>query len=144
MKTFRLFIAAIILLFLAVGIAGAQGKKTTETYSWPVPLYYVTCTNENIVGEESCVVTVWDGKYQCRYEGNYTGESGKSYTWSAFEMRSYKEGKASNETYIVKMILKCEGVPIAYSSFKSHVTINANGEVTVERAKGLAWEWICK
>ena len=143
MKTIRLFFATVVMLLLAVGISSGQSKKTTQTYSWPYA-GPAPCANENIVGEESCVVTIWDGKYQCKYEGTYTGSaSGKCYTMSAFEIESYKAGKASNDTYVFKSILKCDGVPIAFGHFKSHVTINANGELTVEREKGGYWEWIC-
>lgn len=143
MKTFRILLTAFVLLCMAVGNSNAQDKKTTETYSW---LWEGNgpCANEVIVGEESCVIITWDGKLQCRYEGTYTGRSsGKTYTMSAFENGSYKGGKASNETFIFKSVLKCEGVPIAFGSYKFHITINANGEITTEKEKGAWWEWIC-
>jgi len=145
MKTIRLFFAAMMVLLVAVGISDAKDKKTTEKWNWPWNDFN-PCANEIIVGEESCVVIYWDGKYQCRYEGTYAGQtSGKSYSWSAFEILSYTNGKASNETYIVKMVLKCEGVPIATCNYKYHITINPNGIVTVEKEKGTEpWVWICK
>jgi hypothetical protein len=62
---------------------------------------------------------------------------------SASEIGTAKGGKASNETFILKGVLKCEGVPIAICNFKFHITTNANGEITVEREKGGYWEWIC-
>ena len=62
---------------------------------------------------------------------------------SAFENGSDKGGKASNQTFIFKGVLKCEGVPIAIGSYNFHITINANGEITAEKEKGAYWEWIC-
>jgi len=144
MKTLSILFTIFMMLFLAVGISNAQDKKTTETLSWswegPVP-----CTNDYFFGEESCVVTSWDGKYFCKYEGTYigSGTSPKSYTMSAFEIGSAKGGKASNESFILKGVLKCEGVPIAIVYFKFHITANAKGEITVEKVKGAYWEWIC-
>ena len=142
MKTFRILITAFVVLCMAVSISNAQDKKTTETFSWSWE-GQMPCANETISGEESCVVTTWDGKYKCWYEGTYTGSSGKTYTMCAFENGSYKEGKASNETFIFKSVLKCEGVPIAIGYYKFHFTINANGEITSEKEKGAYWEWIC-
>lgn len=142
MKTLRFFFTTMFLLLL-FGILGAQDKKTTETYTWDWD-GFMPCANENIVGVESCVVTTWEGRYQCRYQGTYTGStSGKSYSMSALENQSYKESKASNNTFVFKGVLKCEGVPIAKGDFKFHITVNAKGEVTVEKEQGLYWEWIC-
>ena len=63
---------------------------------------------------------------------------------SAFEILfSYKIGKASSKTFFFKSVLKREGVPIAMGYFKSHITINANGEVMFEMEKGIYWGWIC-
>jgi len=142
MKTLKILLAFFVVLVLAVGNTNAQDKKTTETYSWQWE-GYMPCANEDISGEESCVVTTWDGKYKCWYEGTYTGSSGKTYTMSAFENGSYMGGKASNETFIFKSVLKCEGVPIAIGSYKFHITINANGQITAEKEKGAWWEWVC-
>ncbi len=143
MKTIKILFTAFVVLCMAVGISNAQNKKTTETYSWswegPVP-----CGDEDFVGEESCVVTTWDGKYFCKYEGTYTGiMSGKNYTMRASEIGTAKGGKASNETFILKGVLMCEGVRIAICNYKFHITTNANGQITVEKEKGAYWEWIC-
>jgi len=144
MKTFKILITGFVVLCMAFGISNAQNKKTTETYFWPYECP-VPCTDDYMVGEESCVVTTWDGKYFCKYEGIYTGTgiSPKIYKMSAFEIGSVKGGKASNETFILKGVLMCEGVRIAICNYKFHITINANGQITVEKEKGAYWEWIC-
>lgn len=143
MKTLRILLAVFVILFIAVPVSNAQGKKTTETYFWE----YTgdgPCANEGISGMESCVVSTWDGKYKCRYEGTYTGlTTGKTYTMVAIENGTVKGGKASNETFIFKAVLKCEGVPIAIGTYKFHTTINANGQLTAWMEKGAYWEWIC-
>jgi len=143
MKTLRIILTVFVVLFMAIGICNAQNKKTTETYYWSYQ-GEGPCANEDIVGEESCVVTTWDGKYKCKYEGIYKGQSsGKTYTMFAIENGTAKGGKAYNETFIFKAVLKCEGIPIAVGTYKFHITINANGQITAEMEKGAYWEWIC-
>lgn len=143
MKTLRILLAVFVVLCMVVPVSNAQDKKTSETYSW----FWEgdgPCANEVISGEESCVLTTWDGKYKCRYEGTYKGlTSDKTYTMFALENGTYKGGKASNETFIFKAVLKCEGIPIAIGTYKFHITTNANGDITVEKEMGAYWVWVC-
>lgn len=103
------------------------------------------CTNDYVVGEETIVLTYWDEKVQIRSKGTFTGESGKIYTWSMiqnFSHKEYREKAANNETWIINSVIECDGVPIAFIKTMHHITINANGEPTVEFDRG-TYEFIC-
>ena len=143
MKKFRFFFAAMLVLFLAVGNSNAQKNKITETGTvhWEG---FIPCTDDYITGEESYVFTYWQSKTQIRWKGDYTGESGKHYTWSMVTNNNWKnfvEGQAFNHTYVGKSVIECEGVPIAIYKVRFHVTINAKGELTV--LKDTNSGWIC-
>lgn len=144
MKKFRFFFAAMLVLFLAVGNSNAQNNKTTETgtYHWEG---FMPCTDDYVTGEESYVITTWQSKVQFRYKGTYIGESGKHYTWSLIQnisWKNYVEGTAWNRTNIGRAVLKCDGVPIAISKVKFHITFNANDELVVRKNKS-SGGWIC-
>ena len=144
MKVLRLCLAAMLLLFLADGILVAQGNKKVTKYTYPSQ-GLVPCNNDYVVGEETIVTTNWDGKVQVRCKGTFTGESGKSYTWSLLEnysMKDFTEGAAFNSTMVVTSVIECEGDPIAYIKIRSHLTVNANGEPTVDFDRG-TFEFVC-
>ena len=143
MKTLRILLAVFVIMCMVVPVSNAQSKKTTETYFWPYE-GDGPCASEVISGVESCVVSTWDGKYKCRYEGTYTGHtSGKTYTMFAIENGTAKGGKASNETFIFKAVLKCEGVPIAIGTYKFHIYHQRQRATNGWMEKGAYWEWIC-
>lgn len=145
MKTLKLFFVTMLVLFLAVGISSAQVKKTVTTESWPWEGIQF-CTNDYVTGEETLVTTVWNGKIQWRYKGTYTGESGKSYSWSLvvnYSWKDFVEETAYTETYVSTAVIECEGVPIALYKIRYHLTVNANGEIPVQIYKDSGADWIC-
>jgi hypothetical protein len=137
-----------LVLFMAVGISGAQGKKTVYSGSSGVGPWYYDCINECIIGEISWNYTIRDGNVvQWKYKGTYTGETSlKNYTLISVEnynhfFKEYVEGRAYNQTYIETAVIECEGVPIAIYKLRFHVTMNAIGELAVSFESG--GEWIC-
>ena len=144
MKKIRFFLAAIVILFLAVGNSNAQ-KKTTFTDSYPFEDIMV-CTDDYVWGVETVVVTNWQSKTQTRWKGEYEGASGKHYTWSMVvndNWKSLMEGHAAHRTYVSTSVIECEGEPIAIYKMRYHITVNANGEISIERYWDSGDGWVC-
>ena len=102
--------------------------------------------NDELWGVETKVATKWQSKYQVRYKGDYESAAGKHYTWSLVvnnNLKRYIEDQAANRTYVSTAVIECEGVPIAEYKIRYHVTLNANGEFTVERYWDSGEGWVC-
>ncbi len=144
MKKINFLFATAIFLFLAVGNINAQNKTVvTDSWDWEGELM---CTDDYVYGVESMVVTYWQSKMQVRYKGEYEGVSGKHYTWSMVVNDNWKslvEGQAANRTYVSTSVIECEGIPIAIYKVRYHITINANGEIVIERYFDSGDDWIC-
>ncbi|WP_167611432.1 hypothetical protein [Maribellus sediminis] len=142
MKKSGVLLATMAILLLIASSTTAQ-MKTVYTGSYDY-VDYMVCTDDLVTGTESYIVSVWNNKYQFRYEGTYVGESGKEYSWRLVQNWNWKtyKGKAYTETNTAISIIKCEGVPIAMAKTTYHISVNAQGEVTVEFDNGTG-EWIC-
>ena len=144
MRKFSFFFAAVVFLFFAVGITNAQNKTVeTESYDYEQVL---DCTDDYVWGSETMTYTTWDSKFQIRGKGEYEGASGKHYTWSMVVNDNFKRrkpGQGANRTYVSTSVIECEGVPIAIYKMRYHITMNANGEITVERYWDSGDGWIC-
>ena len=144
MKKSRFFFAMLVFLIFSAGALNAQ-NKVVYTDSWDFEDVMV-CTDDYVWGVETMVATYWQSKMQVRYKGEYVGESGKHYTWSLVvndNWKNYTEGQAANETYVSTSVIECEGVPIAIYKIRFHVTMNAVGEIVVERYWDSGDGWIC-
>lgn len=139
MRKFRFFFAAVVFLFFTVSISNAQ-NKTVETDSWDYE-GIMDCTDDYVWGTETMVATTWQSKFQVRYKGEYQGLSGKHYTWSMVINDNWKIG--TNRTYVSTSVIECEGVPIAMYKIRFHITLNANGEITVQRYWDSGDGWVC-
>lgn len=144
MKKISVLLAVVCVLCLIVGTSNAQNGKEVvlnETVPW---VGVVDCVDEVLIGEDTNVITVWNNKVQWRSKGEYIGEeSGKKYTWSLVQNRSWKdmvEGMQFNWTNNGVSVLECEGVPVAISKLRDKLTRNAKGEIVVDRYDFSPWE----
>lgn len=138
-----IFVAFAVLLFSAV-VTNAQNKEV-ETDSWDYE-GFMDCTDDYVWGVETMVVITWDSKFQARYKGEYESSSGKHYTWSLVvndNWKRWKEGQAAFRTYSSTSVIECDGVPIAIYKIRFHASINANGEIVVERYWDSGDGWVC-
>jgi hypothetical protein len=135
-----LFVAALIVVFTA-GLVSAQGKNTECTTMEGA--FYVQCKNEVAFGTVEECLTGFANKYQYRIKGEWVGEtSGSIYSFSIVQnvmMKNYVPGRAYNQSYVFTGSIECDGVPIAVAKIRAHITVNANGEVVVERIDYEGW-----
>ncbi len=145
MKILKFLFVTTLVLFLGLGNLNAQNNKVVKTGSWEWG-DIMPCTDDYAFGTETVVITRWGSKVQIRYKGAYKGDSGKHYTWSAVvnnNWNEFVEGETFNKTYRSTSVVECEGVPIALYKIRYHVTINANGEITVEKYSYSGDSWVC-
>jgi hypothetical protein len=147
-KNMKKLLFLLITLFFVVFSpknSSAQAEKTKNCFSYD---FYGTlqCTDEISEGEGEICITSWKGKVQIKQQGTFTGiESGKIYTLSYVGNQIAKSG-LHGETYINNIegtaYLQCEGATIAEYKVIGHITVNATGEIVVNRYD---WtDWVCK
>jgi hypothetical protein len=145
MKKLLFLLMALFFVVLTPGLSSAQAEKTKNCFTYD---FYGTlqCTDEISEGEGEICLTSWNGKVQIKQRGTFIGtESGKMYTLSYVGNQIAKNG-LQGQTYVNNIegtaSLQCEGVTIAEYKVTGHVTVNAKGEVVVNRYD---WtDWICK
>jgi hypothetical protein len=80
--------------------------------------------------------TRWDSKVQVRYKGTFAGQtSGALYTVSQVSnytlSQKYIPGETLTDTDVTTFTIVKDGVPLVAEHYLTHITINPNGETTV-------------
>ena len=145
MKKLLFLWMALFFVTFTPGNSYAQSDKTENCYSYDF-YGYLPCTDEISEGKGEVCFTHWNGKAQIRQSGTFTGtESGKVYT--IFDMGNQIQpnlipGKAIIINISGMASIKCEGATIALCRVSGHVTVNATGEIVVNRYEYS--DWVCK
>jgi hypothetical protein len=136
---------ALFFVVLMPGNCAAQSDKTEDCFTYD---FYGTlkCTDEISEGEGEVCITAWNGKVQIKQWATYIGtESGKVYTLS-YIGNQIERNWMPGQTFIINVTgtasLKCEGATIALYKVSGHVTVNATGEIVVNRYEYS--DWVCK
>jgi hypothetical protein len=145
MKSLFFLWMTLIFIVLTAGNSAAQSDKTEHCFT--NNFYgYLPCTDEISVGEGYICLISWKGKGQIIQKGTFIGtESGKVYTLSYMGNqieKNWEPGQACVINIEGTASLKCEGATIALYKVKGHVTVNAEGEIVINRYD---WsDWVCK
>jgi hypothetical protein len=145
MKKLYFLWMALMLIVLTAGNSAAQPGKTEDCFTFDF-YGYLPCTDEISAGEGYICLSVWNGKGQIIQKGTFVGtESDKVYTLSYVGNqigKNWEPGQAGVINIEGTASLKCEGATIALYKVKGHVTVNAKGEIVVNRYD---WsDWVCK
>jgi hypothetical protein len=141
----------ILITAFAFATANAQVTKETNTWTWS-GCFIVDCTGEMVCGEVLVTDTYWFNangnikKYQQLGKGELETESGDVYTLSSVINDHawnwwYNEDTngAKPNTYVSNWVWEMDGMPVGVSHITWHMTVNANGEVTVD-VVNQSWE----
>ena len=143
MRSIRIFLTAVLLMFLASAVSFAQVNKTETCDEYEV-LFDLPCADELAYGTINECLKVWDSKVQAKVTGTMIGETtGKEYTvWGIMNlmMKNYKPGRAFTATAVANLTISCEGITIGVMKVRLHITINAKGEVVSEKFDYGDWE----
>ena len=145
MKELLFLWMALFFVVLLPGNSAAQSGKTEDCFGGDF-YGYLPCTDELCEGKGEVCITVWNGKAQIIQTGSYIGtESGKVYTLSYVGNQIQRIGMPG-QTFVINISglasLKCEGATIALWRVSGHVTVNATGEIVVNRYEYS--DWVCK
>ena len=145
MKKLLLLLLALMFILLTTGNSSAQSDKTEDCFTFDF-YGYLQCTDELSEGKGEVCLTSRNGKVQIKQRGTFIGtESGKVYTLS-YVGNQIQINRLPKLTYVVNVTgtasLKCEGVPVAEYKVIGHITVNASGDIVVNRYD---WsDWVCK
>ena len=135
MKTLRFFSTFLVVMTFFALTSYSQGNVKTTTYYGPIDLVELQLPGvpETVTGSFGGYWTVWNFKTQWRAKGTYVGDdSGTIYHTFAVQNYMFKDwmpGSVKTGTSIVR--IRDENGTVYYNSHTiSHITVNANGEIT--------------
>jgi len=137
MKTLKIFLTFFVVMTFFALTSYSQGNSKTSYYYNSGALVSIQLPDvpETVSGSYEGYWTVWNFKTQWRAKGTYTGDiSGTMYYTSVIENYSFKDWMpGSVETGTGTVHIRDEYGTVYYKShYTSHVTVNANGEITSE------------
>jgi len=145
MKKLLFLLITLFFVVLTTVNSSAQTDKTEDCFTYDF-FGYLQCTDELSEGEGDVCITAWNGKVQIKQSGTFIGtESRKVYTLS-YVGNQIERNWMPGQTFVINITgtasLKCEGALIAVYRVIGHITVNAKGEIVVNRYD---WsDWVCK
>lgn len=137
MKSFGILLATIF-IFSCISLSADDNdnnrKKTTMPYGWG---FYCMCAGEWLEVEGELIAMEQKNKMQWTFKGIAVGgTTGWEYDVHLVENLVQKANKGYAGTYNWNIIITLDGDLVARITRKQHITVNANGEMTVDRLVG--------
>ncbi|MFO7617126.1 MAG: hypothetical protein R6V75_07730 [Bacteroidales bacterium] len=148
MRTLSLIYAALFLLAFASGPAFGQASNKNKQVLIETEYHmgHIACAGEVVGGDQTVTISIWSKKAQTRVHALFVGfDTGRVYEGYFIQNQMFDDptpGKAVNYTNVVYGEITCEGEPIALLKVTTHLTINANGDITAVVEKDTN-NWIC-
>ncbi|MBN2396311.1 MAG: hypothetical protein JXC36_07605 [Candidatus Atribacteria bacterium] len=142
MKTLKVFMLLCIIAVFAFNPIKAQPPVIKGEYTYDMTGQYIPCTDDYLTGFVTVEYKIMPNLYMEKpFKVYITGTSGKVYELSQIYVSNSFPFNGKEITDVSTAIVKLDGKVIGKLHWTYHLTINANGEVTVEK---FDVGWDCK